>query len=333
MKTVGFYSPHLCVRGTEVAMFDYAYYNQTILGNRSIILYHRDDPRNDLQAINKFSSEFHVVPLHGFEYDKNNVSMSAPAVNQALEHALSTNSVGYLYLIKGGWNDGVLPQNVKTLVHCIACADYHKNLHGDLYAYGSEWLSAHCSDGKAPVIPYIVDLPLSSSSFRSEFNIPENSVVFGRHGGYETFDLHFVKKVIPEILRIRSDIWFLFLNTQPFISHERCIFLPRVSSLDFKASFIHTCDYMLHARYIGESFGLACAEFSFSNKQVLTWSKSPERHHIETLGPNGILYKDTVDIFDHLLSLGKPAPGDYNSYRKYSPVNVMESFNKLFLSL
>ena len=32
-KKVAFYSPHLSVRGTEVAMYDYAQYNETILGN------------------------------------------------------------------------------------------------------------------------------------------------------------------------------------------------------------------------------------------------------------------------------------------------------------
>ena len=33
---IGFHSNQLCERGTEVAMYDYAYCNQKIYGNKSI---------------------------------------------------------------------------------------------------------------------------------------------------------------------------------------------------------------------------------------------------------------------------------------------------------
>ena len=38
MKCVGFFIRHFAERGTEVATFDYAHYNETILGNRSYII-------------------------------------------------------------------------------------------------------------------------------------------------------------------------------------------------------------------------------------------------------------------------------------------------------
>jgi hypothetical protein len=38
MKIVGFHSNELNERGTNVAMFDYAKYNEEILGNKSYIL-------------------------------------------------------------------------------------------------------------------------------------------------------------------------------------------------------------------------------------------------------------------------------------------------------
>jgi hypothetical protein len=39
MKKVAFYSPHLGLRGTEITMYDFADYNERILGNKSIIIY------------------------------------------------------------------------------------------------------------------------------------------------------------------------------------------------------------------------------------------------------------------------------------------------------
>lgn len=38
MKTVAFLSNKLTLRGTEVAIYDYAHYNETLLGNHSIII-------------------------------------------------------------------------------------------------------------------------------------------------------------------------------------------------------------------------------------------------------------------------------------------------------
>ena len=35
---IAFHQPHLSERGTTVAMFDYAYYNEVLLNNESIII-------------------------------------------------------------------------------------------------------------------------------------------------------------------------------------------------------------------------------------------------------------------------------------------------------
>jgi hypothetical protein len=52
------------------------------------------------------------------------------------------------------------------------------------------------------------------------------------------------------------------MNIDSFATHERLIFLPGSADLDYKVQFINTCDGMIHARGIGESFGLAYGEFS-----------------------------------------------------------------------
>ena len=55
MKTIAFHDNNLCLRGTTQAMFDYADFNEKILGNKSIIL---SSPNGNLDAINKFKYRF-----------------------------------------------------------------------------------------------------------------------------------------------------------------------------------------------------------------------------------------------------------------------------------
>lgn len=38
MKTIALLSNKLTLRGTEVSLYDYAYYNETLLNNKSIII-------------------------------------------------------------------------------------------------------------------------------------------------------------------------------------------------------------------------------------------------------------------------------------------------------
>jgi hypothetical protein len=66
MKTVAFWANELSERGVPVALFDYAYYNQTILKNQSIILFDRTNPDNDSAVIAKFANEFPTYALPSF---------------------------------------------------------------------------------------------------------------------------------------------------------------------------------------------------------------------------------------------------------------------------
>ena len=58
MKTVLFHSNQLGMRGTEVALYDYALYNEIILGNKSIIV---SDSTKELSTLDKFKSKFEVL--------------------------------------------------------------------------------------------------------------------------------------------------------------------------------------------------------------------------------------------------------------------------------
>ena len=92
---------------------------------------------------------------------------------------------------------------------------------------------------------------------------------------------------------------------------------------------------MIHARHIGESFGLSCAEFSIRNKPVITWDGSSERNHIDTLGDKGIYYQDKNSLVNILLNLDKNYlnNNDWNMYKDYTPEKVVQKFKEVYLKL
>lgn len=321
MKTVAFYQPFLNERGTCVAMFDYAYFNQTLLGNKSLIIYDSIDTRNEQNGLKRFKENFEVYDFKcGDCCVEDRISM--------IDDIVVKTNTQYIHMSKFGVNDGVVSRKAKTIISCIGMTN---EPHGDVYSYGSYWLSKACSNGQHPAVPYIAYLPEESSDMREKLNIPTNAVVYGRHGGADTFDMPWAYQVIEEVLNRNENVYFLFLNTSKFINHPRVIHIDTIVDYKDKTRFINTCDAMLHVRYIGESFGLACAEFSIRNKPVITWWNSKERNHIEILGSKGIYYQTPNDLFNILMNF-KPNPNyDWNCYRDYSPENIMKLFDEVYL--
>jgi len=90
---------------------------------------------------------------------------------------------------------------------------------------------------------------------------------------------------------------------------------------------------MIHARNIGESFGLSCAEFSLRNKPVITYYNSLERNHIDTLKEKGIYYENKQDIDHILLNLDKKEINEleWNCYQDCSPQKVVQKFKEVYL--
>jgi len=56
-----------------------------------------------------------------------------------------------------------------------------------------------------------------------------------------------------------------------------------------KVEFINTCDAMIHARQMGETFGNAIAEFSIKNKPIIT-SRGYDNNHLHILKDKAIIY-------------------------------------------
>jgi hypothetical protein len=314
---IAFHDNSLSLRGTTVAIYDWAYWTRQYLNIEPIIMYNINENANDDKAIKKFQKEFSVF---GYS-DKTEI-----------DSILEKNNCDYFLMEKGGSPDGVISTVSKNLVNAISGWWKPEWVHGDVYAMGSKWLSK-LTNYEIPYVPYIVHLPEHNLDMREELSIPKNALVFGRNGGWDTFDLPFVKESIIETLEKRKDIWFLFQYTEPFYEHERILYLDGTADLNEKVKFINTCDVMLHARYIGESFGLSCAEFSIRNKPVITWHNSPERNHIDTLGEKGIYYENKKDISHILYNLDKTEINEleWNCYQDYSPEKVVEKFKEVYL--
>jgi len=315
MKVVAFHSNELNVRGTNVAMYDYAVYNEDILGNKSYII---SNANADLSALDKFKSRFEVCLYNKFE--------------DSYAFA-SEKNVEYVYYVKAGDKDGREIPGTKSLIHAVF---QHRDEHGAAYAYISEWL-ARQMNMTDKYIPYMVDMPTAKKNYRAKLGIPANAIIMGRHGGYTEFDLPFVYSAIYNTLDVRDDIYFLFMNTKAFgAKHKNIIHIQGTYDMQHKSDFIDTCDYMIHGRNMGESFGLAISEFLYHDKPVVSWNNGNDKNHIEMLGDKGIWYSDEKSLTSilHTLVANTQPKGYYKSIvSKYSPINVMQQFDKIFLSV
>jgi len=315
-KTVAFYSDQLCIRGTSVAMYDYADYNEKILGNKSIIvLYEKAIQKCEPLAMVKFTTRFPVKTFID------------------LDDVLREEKVDFLYCIKYGTNDGIYSRKVKTGIHCVFDMSQP---HGDVYAGVSESMAKKF--GKSLFVPHMITLQPSQTkeNWRSMLGIPENAIVFGRFGGMDTFNVPFCWEVIRMIVETRSDIYFLLGNTPQVVTHKNIKYIPKIISDVDKNRFICTCDAHIECGTLGHSFGLNIAEFSINNKPVIAYRVPTlwNTAHLDILKDKALYYKNGEEFFQILTTFDpkKYKDVDINCYKDYTPEKVMAVFNKVFLS-
>ena len=334
-------------RGTEISAFDFAKYNELLLGNESIIIADRKKIYNKFEKF--FIDTFSKIKL----IKKNNFNIFSKRQRSSLtkftkkfnvffydnpkeiDLICKDNKVDFLYAQKYGNVDKVYSNYCKNLVHTIFMTN---EIHGDKYLYVSEWLAKEMTGDPNKCVPLIVDDSDINiqENLKKEFNLDDEKIIISSYGGKRVFDIPFVKEVIKDVLEVRKDILFMFLNTEPFINHSRVYFLPRSIDKIFKAKFVNTSDYMLHARSRGETFGLAIAEFSIRNKPIISFSESPEKAHLDMLGDKCLKYSNKDNLYNLLVNLkkvGQSKPkGYYDCYsKKFNPKVVMQIFEDRFL--
>ena len=92
---------------------------------------------------------------------------------------------------------------------------------------------------------------------------------------------------------------------------------------------------MLYGRSLGESFGLACAEFSILDKKIISYGFNRHRCHIFNLPKSNFKeYFSRKDLYNILNNFKKKDSINFNKdnkYLNYSAKKVMNKFNKVFL--
>ena len=316
MLKVGFYLRELNFRGIANSIFIFAKTNQTILRNKSIIFYNSTALDNKTEAIKKFKKKFKTIKVSSLsELEKKNQNLK----------------LDYVYFQRDGAKDKIV-NNSKNIIHAV----FPQNLfqyHGSKYAFISRWLSKTCSNNKFPFVPLPVELLKNNQNLRNKFNIPKNAKVFGYHGGETSFDLIFVRDAIKKLVKQNNNIYFIFMNIKKFFNHKKVIFIKGTFNQTQKVKFINTCDAMLHARSLGESFGLSCAEFAIKNKPILTYGYCRQRAHFEICKNNIIPYYSYKDLNTKILNFNKNKKYNSNNLKnELSEKKTIKIFKKIFLN-
>lgn len=316
---IAFYINEINFRGLTNSIFKYAYYNQKILKNKSVIFYNLNNYRNQKIVINNFKKKFKTIAISSFS---------------EIDNFKEKLNIEYIYVQKGGEKDEWYSSKIKTLVHVM----YPQKLceiHGHRYVYISEWLSNTFSNKKIEFVPLIVENYNTNKNLRKNLQIENNHTVFGYHGGSDCVDLEFAKDAIIETVRQNRNIFFLFLNIDKFVKHERIIFIKGTSDNLFKRKFINTCDAMIYSRKLGECFGLSCAEFSIVNKKIILYKHSKFKNHLYSLHKDMYYqYSSYQSLMKILASFDKEKKVSYknkiNKYKNCNPIAVMKKFEKIF---
>jgi hypothetical protein len=323
---VGFLNNQIDNRGTGNAVFAYAHYNEELLGNESVIFTANQSPADPLMAdklTNRFETIHYVGELFNNGYKNFNLDV--------LYHIKSGEDTNHSWALPG----------VRYAVHAVF-NPHHP--HGDRFATISNWLSRQNTRTNVDVVPHIITPVrverLDKVSLRPELGIPEDAVVYGRHGGWDSFDIPWAWDAIDSALEARDNIYFLFMNTDVPRTHRRIISVPATANDGEKWQFVNTCDAMIHARERGETFGIAPGEFALMGRPVITYGKSPERAHYHLLGSQIIPYfsweglTDILENFDTFGDINWTSPyyrGSESYHIQSNPRYTMEEFKRVFL--
>ena len=289
---IGFFVRHFTERGTEIAIYDYAKYNEEILNNTSYIICFTENAQKKL-------ADF---PKERYSYEKFNQRFTIIEINSIcdMEDVIKIHQLAFFYTLthgKGGdiyqFDNKQIWSNCKTIKHCVFDTTYPES---DFYIAISDCLNQRF-ETNYPIIPHIVDdLSTTDENLRNELEIPKDAIVYGRYGGFDQFNISLTHNAITEYIQQSDEkIYFLFMNTNIFFKHPRIIYLDKNLDIEYKTKFINTCDAMIHARQMGETFGLSIAEFSIKNKPIITCPIG-DLAHINFLGDKAIIYNSKEEL-------------------------------------
>lgn len=336
MKNILFFVLQFSMSGTEVAIYDYAHYNETILNNKSYIITFNDSSKKEIgwsltkNSFEKFKSRFPIIEISKIE---------------DITSIIKENNITNAYLLTNGidtdkhifkFNDRSIWLNCKTIKHAVYNTQYSD---GDTFCCLTE-LTNKKFNTTCPVLPHIVSLPKIETNLRDELNIPNNVKVFGYYGSYLAFNILPIIHSVSDLAQKNPNIYFLFMNIdeRPFIPCKNIIHLPGNTSIEYKVKFINTCDAMIHGRLEGETFGLTIAEFAINEKNIISYKSYLEYNntcgyvnaHFDILKDQIIQYNSQSE-FEEIIKNFDSYKKDMsnNGYMKFTPEYVMNIFKNL----
>ena len=348
------YALHICFhtnefnfRGTSVAIYDYAHYNEELLGHNSSFLVPHQKETYDGESLPRFKKRF---PIHYYTYTIR---------GELMKHARAL-GCDIVYVMKAGlshhkpaFETAMTCDGPPVSVHGIFSYEPHGAAFAVLSLEQLKTLKPREFPTMSPEqldrswVPHIVVKPtlsdealseMQSHDYRSKFNISSTALVFCRHGGDSTFDIPYARDAVCELVQAYdpSRVHFVFLGTKRWGGcsagdHPQVHFIHATYSVLKKEAYFRSCDVMYHARRGGEMFSVAIAEASVRNIPVVTEDVPP--HQPVTLAGKSFLYKsksELLQICKKFIENGVP-PGDYNGYGECSPEKVMARFSKVFI--
>lgn len=313
-----FHANELNLRGTSLAIFNYARFFEDLACGESYIA--TNYCTSSVEAQPKFEMRFPgrvfsiPTPVRINMADSSVIcpanppppGISATTTNTHLQHLIRSHSIDAIFTLQENIEIPDffrVPSPTKILVQGVFSASFKRDQPFDYgqttYAAISEGIDR--SPG-IPVVPRIVDyssslktsddLNAAMRKARASLGIPAASRVFCRHGGEETFDIAWVADAVCKAaFADPMNTVFLFLNTRRFHCSDaggpvpqNIFFLPGTSDVATRDRFLASCDACIHGRSDGETFGNAIAECAGAGKPVITYSDpTPSKYHLRIL--------------------------------------------------
>ena len=323
-----FFTGDLSMRGTPVAVYEYASHFEDLACGHAIIASYEG---GDMSARGKFEARFpgrvHLLPRPEFL-----------PLDGFLERVGAQGLYAHISGIQSPWP---APRAVPQFLHGVFWAD------GTAPALGAAAALSPSIRRRVgvPVLPLMVPPlppPPPGPGLREELGIVPHARVFCRHGGAGTFSVGAAREAVCAHARAAPMDNFLLLGTDaapceaglPNIVH-----LPATYNLSAKARFLAACSACVHGRIDGETFGLAVAECCISGLPVFTHAAPPPDadFHLRTLGSAAVLYTDAGSLqralqgFDARAAAEPQARERYRAlYENFSPERVMRIFLEVF---
>ncbi len=266
----------------------------------------------------KFRSRFEMIEIERIE---------------EMERIIHEKKIDAFYVLThGGPSDNRHAMNQPIWGNCVTithCVFESTNPQGDHYICISDHMNKKYNT-HYQVIPHIIENSNTKDHLRKELGLGD-SMVFGRYGGYDDFNIPIAQEAIRIYLSTNPDAYFLFMNTKPFYTHPRIIYLDMTTDPVYKDKFVNTCDAMIHARHMGETFGMAIAEFSIKNKPIITCRSNMDNAHLDILGKKAVQYDSLESLLEIFENIREIIPlNDWTAYNQFSPEKIMALFDTLF---